>query len=139
MKIAIPLWNDRISPVFDTATRLLVVEVAGQEESSRFETILDEEDLARRCLRINRLGVDVLICGAISRPYSRILSASGINIIPQISGLVEDVLRAYFKGELSHPRFLMPGCISDRVRRHKKGMHCKKLGRPGGKRKTGNS
>jgi predicted Fe-Mo cluster-binding NifX family protein len=109
MKIAIPVWEDKVSPVLDTASRLLVVELEGQKEASRFETYLDEQDLSRRCVRIRRLGVDTLICGAISRGFSKILEASGIQIVPGISGHPEDVLDAYLRGNLSQSRYLMPG------------------------------
>ena len=116
MKIAIPVWEDKISPVLDTASRLLIVEVEDQKESSRFETFLDVQDVNRRCVRIQGLGVDTLICGAISQPFLRWLAASGIDIIPGISGHPEDVLEAYLEGNLSESRFLMPG-----FKRHRRG------------------
>jgi len=120
MRIAIPIWDDKISPVLDTASRLLIVEVEDQRESSRFETYLDVQDLPGRCFRIQGLEVDTLICGAISRPYLRRLMASGIKIIPGISGHPEDVLEAYLKGTLSNSRFLMPGCKKNRFGQSKK-------------------
>jgi len=109
MKIGIPIWGDKISPVLDTASRLLVVETDGEKESSRFEVYLDNPSLLSRCTRIQGLGVDILICGALTRPFFRRLTASGIHIIPGISGHPEDVLNAYFHGDLSDSRFLMPG------------------------------
>jgi len=109
MKIGIPVWGDKISPVLDTASRLLVVETDGDQEASRFEVYLDDPGLLSRCFRIKGLGVDLLLCGALSRPFLRRLTASGIHIIPGISGHPEDVLVAYFQGDLSDSRFLMPG------------------------------
>ena len=109
MRIAVPIWEDRISPVFDTASRLLIVEMEDQKETSRFEILLDEQDIPRRCLRIKGLDVDILICGAISRHFFSMLISSGMNIIPGISGHSEEVLTAYFEGILDHDRFLMPG------------------------------
>ena len=117
MRIAVPIWEDRVSPVLDTASRLLVIEVEGQKEASRFETYLDDQDLYRRCFRIQNLGVDILICGAISRPYYTGMMASGIRVISGISGNPEDVLKAYLKGTLSHSRFSMPGCKGNGFRR----------------------
>jgi len=111
MKIAIPVWDGKVSPVFDTAARLLILHVEDSKEVSRIETYLDEkEDLARRCFRVQELDVDTLICGAISRHFQRILDAGGITVIPWISGATEEVLTAYLDGDLFHPRFLMPGC-----------------------------
>ncbi|SPD72080.1 conserved hypothetical protein [uncultured Desulfobacterium sp.] len=110
MRIAIPVWDDKISPVLDTASKLLVVEMDGRKETTRFEIYLDERELTRRCVRIRRMEVNTLICGAVSRPFSRILTASGINIIPDIAGHPEAVLEAYLKGNLLRSGFMMPGC-----------------------------
>ena len=120
MKIAIPIWYNRISPVFDTASRFLIIEIEDEKVTNRFETTLDEQDLTQRCLRIQELEADTLLCGAISRPYSSMLMSMGINIIPEISGQVEDVLKAYLKGNLFHSKFLMPGCKRHRLMKGKK-------------------
>jgi predicted Fe-Mo cluster-binding NifX family protein len=115
MRIAVPIWNDKVSPLFDTASRLLIVEAENLNEISRFKTYLYEQDLSRRCLRLQDLKVNVLICGAISRPFSMMLMSSGIKIISGISGLAEDVLNAYLHGSLSNPKFLMPGCKTNNL------------------------
>jgi predicted Fe-Mo cluster-binding NifX family protein len=128
MKIAIPVWEDKVSPVLDTASRLLVVELEDQKEASRFETYLDEQDLSRRCIRIRRLGVDTLICGAISRGFSKILEASGIHIVPGISGHPEDVLDAYLNGNLFRSKFFMPGYQRNDYTQGKKTPDLKKPG-----------
>ena len=111
MRIAIPIWNEKISPVLDTASRLLIVDLEGQNEASRFEIYLDEQDLSRRCFRIQGMNINILICGAISHPFARMLIASGIDVIPEISGRAEEVLSAYLQGDLFNSRFLMPGSI----------------------------
>jgi len=110
MKIAVSVWEGRVSPVFDTASRLLVLDVEGTGEASRFEVFLDEQTCYRKCSRIQVLCVEVLICGAISRYFQGILTASGIRVIPWICGAVSEVVNAYMDGTLSQPRYLMPGC-----------------------------
>lgn len=110
MKTAIPVWEGKISPVFDTASKLLIIQVEDSKETSRCEAHLDEQNLTRRCSRIQGLGVEVLICGAISRPFYRMLVAGGVNVIPWVSGHAEDVLDAWMNGTLFNSRFLMPGC-----------------------------
>ena len=109
MKIAIPVWENKVSPVLDTASRLMVVELKDEGPMSRFEIYLDERDLSRRCLRIQDLCVDTLICGAVTRHFSELLKASGIKLIQGISGQPEAVLNAYLDGTLAHPKYLMPG------------------------------
>jgi len=115
MKIAIPIWEDRISPVLDAASRLLIVEIVNQKEASRFETYFEEQELPYKCVRIRGLGIQTLICGALSTPFSKMLEASGINIISGISGHPEDVLDAYLRGNLYHSKFLMPGFHRNRA------------------------
>ena len=117
MRVAIPIWDNKISPVLDTASTLLIVDVEGQKESSRYEIYLDEHELSRRCHRIRGMDVDTLICGAISRPFYRMLSAFGIDIISDISGHPEEVLKAYLHGKNFKPGFLMPGCKRNRKNR----------------------
>ena len=115
MRIAIPIWENKVSPVMDTASRLMIIETDGQKEIARFETYLEEQDISRRCHRIQSLEIDVLICGAICRSFSGMLLATDIHIISEISGLVEDVLKAYLQGTLADPKFFMPGCTGNEL------------------------
>jgi predicted Fe-Mo cluster-binding NifX family protein len=109
-RIAIPTWNGRVSPVFDTASRLVVVEAGPGGPYKRFEADMGDEFLPSKVLRLTGLGVDTLICGAISRPVASMVTTAGIKLIPWISGQVEEVLQAFLKGELLTPQFIMPGC-----------------------------
>jgi predicted Fe-Mo cluster-binding NifX family protein len=113
MRIAVSIWENKVSPVLDMATKLLIVEQGVQKEESHFEVYLIKQEISQRCSFIRALEIDVLICGAVSRQFSRMLKASGINIISGISGPVKDVLKAYFHGNLLQPKFLMPGCKSN--------------------------
>ncbi len=113
MKIGIPIWENKISPVLDTASRLLVVETDGQMENSRFETYMDVQDLSHKCFRIQGTGVDILICGAVSKRFLEKLVALGVQIISGISGNPEDVLNAYLEGNIDDAKFLMPGFKRD--------------------------
>ncbi len=110
MRIAIPIWEDKVSPVLDTASRLLIFEIEDQTESSRFEADLDKRDLWQRCLFIQEMDIDVLICGAVSYPFASMLEAFKISVIPDISGITEEVLKAYLEGNLLISKFMMPGC-----------------------------
>lgn len=110
MRIAVPIWEDKVSPVLDTAAKLLILETLDKKKISRTEAFLNEPEISKRCFRIQKLDIDVLICGAISRPFSERLAAAGINIIPGISGAVEEIVAAYFCGMLHQSKYLMPGC-----------------------------
>ena len=114
MKVALPVWDGRISPVFDTARKLLLVDVAEAKEAGRSEEDLGVMPPPQRAAKLVALGVHVLVCGAISRPLASMVAAYGIQVIPFVSGEAEDVLSAYVCGRLRDPglppQFLMPGC-----------------------------
>lgn len=116
MRIAIPVWEDKVSPVFDTAIKLMVVDVKGQREESRFLYFIDDNDITQKCHRIRKLDLDTLICGAVSQTFLKMLLATGLDVIMEISGPAEDVLKAYLHGDIFQPRFLMPGCKRGRHR-----------------------
>jgi len=117
MRIGVPTWAGAVSPVFDVARRLFVVDVEAAGEVRRFEEVLGETDVIGRATHVARLGVKVLICGAISWPLEQALASSGIEVIAHICGGVEDVLSAYFSGRLAGDDFLMPGCRGCRHKR----------------------
>lgn len=110
MKVALPVWNSRISPLFDTAGRLLMVELQGDKEVSRSEVPIAEAFPPRKVSRLQELGVEVLICGGISWPLGQMVEASGVRLIPWMAGSVDEVLGAYRSGNLPSRQFFMPGC-----------------------------
>ena len=116
MRIGIPVWGSRISPVFDTARNLVVVDVAEGREVGRTEDDLTGVLPAQRAARLRSLGVEALLCGAISRPLAGMLASYGIAVVPWMSGSFEEVLSAYASGLLSVERYAMPGCCGRRRR-----------------------
>lgn len=116
MRIAVPVWGERVSPLLDAASRLLIVEVDRRGEIARFQMALDESEPNRKAFRIREMGVDVLICGAVSDLVSRALVAAGIHIISEISGGACDVVDSFLKGAGFDSRLLMPGCKRKRSR-----------------------
>lgn len=110
MRIAIPVWGEKVSPLLDAASRLLIVEADRTGEIARFQMALDESEPNRKALRITEMGVDVLICGAVSDSVLRALVATGIRIISDISGRAGDVVDSFLRGSTFDSRLLMPGC-----------------------------
>jgi predicted Fe-Mo cluster-binding NifX family protein len=118
--IAIPDWDGRVSPVFDTASKLLVAEVLPGGANSRRTEHLSETLIPQRVSRLRDLGIDVVLCGSISNPLQTMMEGAGIQVIPWLSGPVEDVLNAYLSGSLSSGSFAMPRGRA-RGRRHRGG------------------
>lgn len=110
MKIAIPIYRDNVSSVFDFAHRLLLVDIENAKVVNRSEVALENQSLPQRAGNLKNLGVDVLICGAISQALTNMVTASGIQVLPYVTGSIDDVLLAYLTGQLVQPQFTMPGC-----------------------------
>lgn len=122
MKIGVPIWAGRVSPVFDTAETLLVVNVDGGRQVSRERVGLPKGPLHDRVNRLAASEIDVLLCGAISRPLYDMLVAAGIDVNPFLSGEVDALLESALQRGTIDRRFLMPGC-GGRGRRRRSGRH----------------
>ena len=110
VRVAIPQWQGRISPVFDVASRVLLIDIDGGRELRREERQLARREPLARAAELLGLGADVLICGGISAPLEAALASSGVRVIGFLCGPVEDVLGAFLNGELANRAFWMPGC-----------------------------
>jgi predicted Fe-Mo cluster-binding NifX family protein len=113
MKIAIPVWKGFVSSVFDFSHRLLLVDIEAGRQIKRSEISLAPESPPQRASRLKRVGANVLICGAISRPLMYTVTASGIEVLPYVTGRVDEVLQAYMTGRLGQPQFISPGFWPD--------------------------
>lgn len=80
----------------------------------RSDASIQEKDLRARATKLTELGVNVLICGGISRPLETMLTAAGVKVVAQVCGGAEEVLEAYQSGRLGDPAFAMPGCCGRR-------------------------
>ncbi len=110
MKVAVPVYGEFVSNVFDFAHRLLLVEIEDGKEADRSEFALESSLHSERALWLKELGVDILVCGAISQELAAMVLSAGIQVLPFVTGNVDDVLHAYTSGELSKPEFRMPDC-----------------------------
>ena len=110
MKIALSVWKDCISTVFDAADQLLVAEKDGDGVFKRTPFRLNSTDGASRAMQLKAMGISVLICGAISRPQEAAIAASGITVHPFMRGSVQEIIDAYENGQLHTAAFALPGC-----------------------------
>lgn len=123
MKIAVPEWQGRISPVLDAASKVLLVDIEETRQMQRQEKPLVPADPWARAEAIRQMGAEVLICGAVSRQLEAALRSVGIQVICNICGPVEAVLAAFREGRLDENVFLMPGCCRRRQRFRGGGRH----------------
>lgn len=109
MNVGVTVWGERISPVFDSARSLLIVQTEDGRISSRWHEQIQADYPADLIGLLKRHRVLVLLCGAISREPAMYLEAEGIQLVPFVTGCVEQVLGAYLRGQ-SILSYMMPGC-----------------------------
>lgn len=109
MRIAIPEWQGRVSPVLDVAGRVQVFEVVEGRASRPELHSLTGTDPFSRAAELVRLGADTVICGALSRPLEAALVWAGVRVFSLVCGPIEQVLQAFLEGALGQEPFAMPG------------------------------
>ncbi|OGP89099.1 MAG: hypothetical protein A2156_11610 [Deltaproteobacteria bacterium RBG_16_48_10] len=112
MKIAIPIFENRISPRFDFSPEMWVIEVergkvVGQEKFSTANL-----NLPQRLEQITSNGVDKVICGGIDGFCQSQLGSRGIDVVQDVIGDAEIVFDLFMRGRL-RPGF----CCERRGRR----------------------
>jgi predicted Fe-Mo cluster-binding NifX family protein len=114
-RVAIPDWNGQVSPVFDVAAHLLVIDLQDGREIRRQVAGLTGLTPTGRVQRLERLGVHTLVCGAISRPLEELAGARGIQVIALVSGPIDAVERIVAEGRAIPETYLLPGCRQPRI------------------------
>ena len=107
--VALPVFQSRIAPVFDSAVRVLVLEIEHQRELARSEMHTKNLSGSERIAALKRAGASTLICAGISDIVHRMLESADIRVRSGIVGQVEEVIKAYIDNRLDDPCFLMPG------------------------------
>lgn len=110
-----------MAPVFDTADQILVVESDDGRLVSQSRETLPADDPLGKVARVAELGVETLVCGAVSRELQERLTAGGIRFIPFVAGELQEVVAAWREGRLANLAFSMPGCGRGRRNRGGRG------------------
>jgi len=109
MKIAIPLFNKRISPRFDCAQGFLLAVAQNGEVIEHEEVSASRWTPLDRVEKLSDLEVDTLICGGIDKDSARRLIYYGVRIYSWVTGMAEDALQSLLKGELEPAIMVGPG------------------------------
>jgi len=109
MRIAVPVWSGRVSPVLDSAQHLVCFDFGEGDVSEKVHRDWTGATLCGRVLSVLDLDVDVLICGAISRACLFMLQARGVGVQPFLCGEVGEILDSYRRGSLGSAAERLPG------------------------------
>ena len=110
MKVAIPVWNNRIAPVFDTAGQWLSVSITDNQWRIEKENVFSGTTPEQKVRELLDQQVQFLICGAIPFRYERFFIEAGCGVKSFVAGEPQQLLEAWLNSSLDEPRYCMPGC-----------------------------
>jgi len=100
MKLAIAACDGRVSQRLDCAQALIVILTEmGRSYDPKVMSIADWPAHGR-CVRVAQLGIEELICGAVSKFDEAGSGASGILLVTGVSGPVDKIIEAIHSGHL---------------------------------------
>jgi len=108
MKVAIPLFRNRISPRFDFSPEIWVIELEDGEMINEEKLIMSNLNLPQRLDQLVALGVNKMICGGIDGFAIGQLGNRGIDVIHNVAGEAGEVLNLFIRGVL-RPGFYCNG------------------------------
>ncbi len=93
MKIAVPLFKERVAPYFGSSARVLLVEADAGVLKREVRWDLGEASAMEFCRRLVDLGVEKVICGGIESCYKDWLAKKGVIVLDNFKGPAGEVVR----------------------------------------------
>jgi predicted Fe-Mo cluster-binding NifX family protein len=109
MKIAIPVFENRISPRFDCAPALVLYDIAGERAVGQKEISCEGWNDKERVSQLKGMGVDTLICGGLPNYLLSVLTNIGIKVIPWVAGDTSEALTLFLRGQLDSGTVISTG------------------------------
>lgn len=116
MKAAFTVWDGRIAPVFDVSREALVLTVEDGTAVARTTENIEAPTPSLKIDRLTELGIQTLVCGAITEPLHHELSIRGVKIIGFVAGDLDEVVESLLAGRLPNRVLSMPGCCGRKRR-----------------------
>ena len=122
MKIAVPAFGEMIAATFDFAGEIVILDCVDSAIVNKQRSVFIEEYLPLRAAKLKELGIEVVICGAISNPAIVILQHHAIRVIAGIAGVIDTVTSEFLNGNSTLLLYRLPGfagggCVRKKRRR----------------------
>jgi predicted Fe-Mo cluster-binding NifX family protein len=101
MKVAIPNHKGEVTPCFEYTSGITLFSVSKNRVVARTEFVLQSKEELDRIRLLRDQGVTVLICSGIQNVHENLLRASGIRVIPWVSGKASEVLHLFLQNKLA--------------------------------------
>jgi len=109
MNLAVTVWGNRVSPVFDVARTLLVTRTGDKKILEKRYVSFDPGAPADLIHILKKLKVDILVCGAISASPATLIMDHKIRLISFATGNALALLETLARKKSLEKDFIMPG------------------------------
>ncbi|HDP80932.1 MAG TPA: hypothetical protein ENN21_08840 [Spirochaetes bacterium] len=113
--IAMPVYQDRISPLMDVSDRFAIFDVDEDVVRQKLVIKIQAASESERLEKLREMGITTIIGGAVSEQMARVAVDKGLRLISWINGPVDEIVELYLNGMLP-PRC---GCPRGPGRRRK--------------------
>lgn len=95
MRIAVPIFNEQVSPRFDSAKELILFDADNGKVLDKRRLISIELSCSEKIKKLIELQIDTLLCGGIDKKCEHSLESCGIKVNPWLHGDAETLLSEY--------------------------------------------
>lgn len=92
MKIAVPLFKNRVSPHFGASCKILIIETQEGKIVNKFLMDSGADGAGRIARYLASNGVDRIVCGGIQHVHKQWLTNRGIQVVENQKGLAEETV-----------------------------------------------
>ncbi len=110
MRAAVTVWDGRISPLFDVSREAVILTIENAAVVARTTASVETPHPALKVARLTELGIDTVICGAISEPLRSELTIRGVRVVGFVAGVIDHAIQAFIADERPAPALSMSGC-----------------------------
>ncbi len=98
--IAFPVFQDRVSPLMDVSNRYIIYETEDGKIKQRIDISLNADGECQRVEKLKEIGVNTIICGAVSGYVAHIVDEKGMRLLSMIYGPIDEIIEHYLKNSL---------------------------------------
>lgn len=110
LKIAVTIWGNRVSPVFDAAKTLLVADIKDSATIRKSYVNFNAGSPETLIRILKQMRVSILVCGAISTHPADLIVENEIKLISFVTGNAMEFLDTFARKQVIEKSYMMPGC-----------------------------
>lgn len=119
MKIAVTIWGNRVSPVFDAAKTLLIADIENRMIIKKEYMSFDPGSPEGMIRLLKKIKASILICGAISTNPADLFVENDIKLISFVTGNALEFIETFARKQVIEKSYMMPGCSKQYSWHHK--------------------